>query len=183
MAYLAGNCTYRYEASWSISYYCGWLVDGQISCSGNDNLAGCGGGASCSQQVFANNLCGANNETPRRTTGFNGVPGYHILHKFLTSPCACSTLPNTTPCFDGFFLFQGASLRNTQTNTTLAMTCLGYNALNATWTTSILTTRNMYRGNCYLFQVKCYHDYLNNSLFSALGSTNSLWTNACQPCL
>jgi hypothetical protein len=182
MAYFAGNCTYRYEAGWSLSYRCGWASDGQIACAGNDpDKTNCGGSASCSSTYFAANLCGASSSTPRRTINLTNAPGYHIYHKFLTRACECLTPTNTSLCFNGYFIFGGASIVNNATNARLTMTCLVL--ANNSWISSPLDTRNMYQGSCYLFNVKCYHSYLDNSLFSALGSTNSFWTNKCQPCL
>jgi len=182
MAYLAGSCTYTYEAGWSLSYRCGWASAGQIAAAGNDtNKAGCGGGAACNSTYTATNLCGDSNSTPRRTINLTNAVGYHIYHKFLTGPCECLTPTNTSLCFNGYFIFGGASIVNNATGTRLSMTCLVL--AGSSWISSPLNTTNMYQGSCYLFNVKCYNAYLDNSLFSALGSTNSFWTNTCQPCL
>jgi len=172
--FIPGGCTYKYSARWGGSYPCGWLVYGDISSSASDPSR-CYGARTCvsSSAVSATTICNGYTDTPRRTTGY-GDGRYYIGQTFLTNSCS-STLNN------GTFSFNGASITNTQTGTSLTMTCQIYLSALGTWSSNTTST-GLPGSVCYRAQIRCYHAYLNDAKFASAGSTASFWTQDCQPC-
>jgi hypothetical protein len=180
MSYFASGCTYSYEASWNRYYVCGWAVDGMISSFGADP----GGVCSSTYNCYVNNVlsqnaptvCAVNSARPRRSKGLGSDPNtYYILHTWLTASCG-GALVST-----GYLTNVNAVLINNATGTRLTMTCLVYTN-QGTWVSLGTSATGLRSDFCYRFQIKCGHSYLNNSKFSAAGSTSSFWTQTCQPC-
>jgi hypothetical protein len=163
MAFLPGNCTYRFSESWT---------------SGNRPMhakharfrgdSGCGGSTTCASSAgtsLSNNHCGeASDRTPYRSQDGGR---YFILLKYQTAGASFSINPGTRD-----FRFYGASITNNQSGAILSMSCSC-----PTGGTSCFGSA-MREDSCYQYQIACYHDYLNNSIFA----TRYPWNENCQPC-
>jgi hypothetical protein len=177
MPFFAGNCTYRYTASWTASYLtCGFSINGQISSATGDPYR-CGGTATCNSTTVPFTLsyiCGSYSSTPQRTKGFSGSTAtYYIMHSWLTNTCNVSAS-------GGILSWGGAAIVNNATGTSLSMNCQVF--VLGSWAAAGGTVdSNMYGKSCYRYQIRCSHSYLNDTRFSAV-TNNSFWTQTCQPC-
>jgi hypothetical protein len=175
MPFFAGNCTYRYTASWSASYFtCGFLINGQISSASYDPYR-CGGSAACNTTTTPFTLsyiCGSYSSTPQRTKGFSdNTATYYIMHSWLTNTCNVNA-------YGGSLSWGGAAIVNNATGTSLSMNC--QILVGSSWAAAG-TVSNIYGKLCSRYQIRCGHSYLNDTRFSAV-TNDSFWTQTCQPC-
>jgi len=162
MAFLPGNCTYRFNQSWTSG---GRAMHAKHARFSNDTGLTCDGTSSCNSFV-SNNHCGdLPNSTPQRSIS-GGT--YYILLKYQTVGTS-SGVDGTTRNFSFF----GASITNTQSGTTLSMTL----SCPTTGGTACLGSA-MRNDSCYQYQIAATHPYLNTSTFT----TRTPWTEDCQPC-